>query len=230
MRDTRTTTSTTTRPEPGWYPDYDAEPGWQRYWNGAEWTEGRREWVGGERRVRAGVRIPVRGYVAAAAAAGVVAATVGVLVLGNDEPATSGGVEDAAGARVEAGVPPPPASTPGPPPSEAGAPAATRQTWAVASVVDGRTLALSNGATVRLLGVGGGCATGAASSWLAARVQGDSVRLVRGGVLVGAGHLLRYATDHGDDVGLEMIRAGVATAVGGHTRATAYAAADAGCR
>ena len=25
-------------PEPGWYPDPKA-PGWQRYWNGREWTE-----------------------------------------------------------------------------------------------------------------------------------------------------------------------------------------------
>jgi endonuclease YncB( thermonuclease family) len=238
-----------TRPLPGWYTDHDAEPGWQRYWNGEGWTEGRRQWVGKQKaqlprlprvpsvprgaRVPRVPRVPVWGLVATAA----LAACAGVVVFGGDEPATSAGRHrhaHVAEAAAPAASVPPPASTPGPPPSEQQAassrPARAAATYQVASVVDGRTLKLTNGAEVRLVGVDGGCTPGAAADWLRASVTGKRVALTRDGAdKDAAGHVRRYASLHGVDLGLEMIRGGVATAAPGHARAAAYARAQHSC-
>src|ERR1700750_3054636 len=52
---------------PGWYPDYEAPPGHQRYWNGAEWTE-RRSVEPSPRRRRAPALLAAAVLVAAAGA------------------------------------------------------------------------------------------------------------------------------------------------------------------
>jgi hypothetical protein len=225
------TTDAGARPAPGWYPDYDAAPGSERYWNGEEWTDGRREHVVAEvaapRERRQVPHVPAWVYVGTAA---LVALAASVLVLGGDDAATSGG-RDAAVSRVDDATPPPPASTPGPPPSESEQVVSVKQRqWPVASVADGRTLVLENGAEVRLIGVAGGCAPGVAVAWLESHVDGASVALTRDGADKDAqGHLLRYASLDGADVGLAMLEAGVATAAGGHPRAADYAAASVGC-
>jgi endonuclease YncB( thermonuclease family) len=228
------------RMAPGWYPDHSAGEAWERFWNGEDWTEGVRERVG---RVRPRMphlsdlatvrprlpRVQAWPFVAAAALAGFAA----VLVFGDGSPATSD-VRPAPGtaaARAHASatapraVPPPPASTPGVPTGQA-------RTWEVASVVDGRTLQLSNGAKVRLVGVAGGCAPGAATTWLREAVRGQAVGLVKPGAdKDSAGNLLRYAAVGGQDVGLAMIQAGVATAEPGtYGKHAAYVAASHGCR
>lgn len=110
----------------------------------------------------------------------------------------------------------------------------------VARVVDGDTIDLSDGTTVRLIGIDaperGVCGHGEATSRLRQLVEGKAVTLVPGARQDRDryGRLLRYVEVDGLDVDLTMIREGHATArydsrdgYGRHPREDAYVAADA---
>ena len=189
---------------PGWYPDYEAPPGHQRYWNGERWTEGR---SGVPKEPPAGVEEQVRRFAPwlLAAVAVLVVVSAAVLVLGDDQTATSN----------NGSLPPPAASTPGPPPSEQTEPddetetEVVRRTWQVDAAVDGSTLGLSNGAEVRLVGIADSCGTDV----LAKMVVGHLVTLTRRGPDKDVdGRLLRYVERDGADVGKRLIQRGWAKA------------------
>jgi endonuclease YncB( thermonuclease family) len=120
------------------------------------------------------------------------------------------------------------------PPSQTGLPVVSR-------VVDGDTVEMSTGQTIRVIGVdtpevGQPCYAEAAAA-LRAAVQGQPVRLTPGARddVDRYGRLLRYVdTAGGVDAGLQMINQGWAIArydsrdgYGRHTREASYVAADA---
>jgi uncharacterized protein DUF2510 len=187
---------------PGWYPDYEAPPGHQRYWDGERWTEHR---SGLPEEPPAGVEEQVRRFApwVLAAVAVLVLVSAAVLVVGDDQTARSNN-----------DPPPPPASsTPGPPASEQTEPddetAPDRRTWQVDAAVDGSTLRLSNRAEVRLVGIADSCGTDV----LAKMVVGHLVTLTRRGLdKDDDGRLLRYVERDGADVGKGLIQRGWAKA------------------
>ena len=73
----------------GWYPDYEAPPGHQRYWNGERWTE--RRSGAPEEPPRPGVEDQVRRFAPwlLAAVAVLVVVSAAVLVVGDDQTARS---------------------------------------------------------------------------------------------------------------------------------------------
>lgn len=110
----------------------------------------------------------------------------------------------------------------------------------VKRVIDGDTLTLSDGTTIRLLGIDtperGQCGYTQATANLSRLTEGKTVTLTRGGRTDRDRYsrLIRYVTAGRVDVGLEQIRAGLATArydsrdgYGRHTREPEYVAADA---
>ena len=188
---------------PGWYPDYEAPPGHQRYWDGERWTERRSGAPEGRRRRR--VEEQVRRFAPwlLAAVAVLVVVSAAVLVVGDDQTARSS----------DGSSPPPAASTPGPPASEQTEPdddaGPERRTWQVDAAVDGSTLRLSNGAEVRLVGIADSCGVDV----LAKMVVGHQVTLTRRGLDKDAdGRLLRYVERDGVDVGKRLIQRGWAKA------------------
>jgi endonuclease YncB( thermonuclease family) len=189
---------------PGWYPDYEAPPGHQRYWNGERWTE-RRSGVPAD--PPAGVEQNVRRFAPwlLAAVAVLVVVSAAVLVIGDDQTATSN----------NGSLPPPASSTPGPPASEQTEPddetetETDRRTWQVDAALDGSTLRLTNGAEVRLVGIADSCGTDV----LAKMVVGHLVTLTRRGLEKDDdGTLLRYVERDGADVGKRLIQRGWAKA------------------
>ena len=193
---------------PGWYPDYEAPPGHQRYWDGERWTERR---SGAPEEPPAGVEEQVRRFAPwlLAAVAVLVLVSAAVLVVGDDQTATSSNDPS----------PPPAASTPGPPASEQTEPddeaepedesGPDRRTWQVDAAVDASTLQLTSGAEVRLVGLADSCGTEA----LAKIVVGHLVTLTRRGPDKDAdGRLLRYVERDGADVGKRLIQRGWAKA------------------
>jgi endonuclease YncB( thermonuclease family) len=179
---------------PGWYPDYDAPPGHQRFWDGARWTERRSSTPV----VHPAPPAPNRRPWLLAAVAVLVVLSAGAIVLGNRETGPSGATT------------PPAATTPGPPPSEQQdlpieEPA---NTWAVDAVVDGTTIELGNGVRVRIAGITNECA-----EEVLEKLVGERVTLTRKGPDKDAdGSLLRYVDRDGVDVGKRLIQRGVATA------------------
>jgi endonuclease YncB( thermonuclease family) len=117
-------------------------------------------------------------------------------------------------------------------------PAPHRRTYLVIRIVDGDTLELGNGETVRLVGIDtpeiGECGYDAASVALARLVAGRQVRLGRSDEDRDAyGRLLRYVDVGSTDAGLRLIRSGLAIArydsrdgYGFHPREPGYVAAD----
>jgi len=185
---------------PGWYPDYEAPPGHQRYWDGERWTERR---SGAAEPTPARVEEQVRRFAPwlLAAVAVLVVVSAAVLVIGDDQTARPSGGSS----------PPPAASTPAPPASEQTEPdeESDRRTWQVDTVVDGSTLRLSNGAEVRLVGISDSCG----GDVLAKMVVGQQVTLTRRGLDKDAdGRLLRYVERDGADVGKRLIQRGWARA------------------
>ena len=181
------------RVAPGWYPDYEAPPGHQRFWDGERWTE-RRSAVPTRRPAR-----QIAGWVGAGVAA-LVIVVVAALVLTDDEPPSKG-----------SGSTPPPASTPSSSSSPTSEAEPGQLTWEVASALDDGVLQLVSGAQVRLVGVSvdGDCATSA----LASLVEGQVVTLTTPGADQDPeGRLLRYVDRDGVDVGLRLIQRGLATA------------------
>ncbi len=113
-------------------------------------------------------------------------------------------------------------------------------TYRVASVIDGDTLRLADGRTVRLVGIDtperGECGFEAATERLAALVRGEPVALGRSDEDTDRyGRLLRYVDVDATDVGLELLRDGLAEArydsrdgYGRHPREADYVRADDG--
>jgi hypothetical protein len=207
----------TGRVAPGWYPDYDAPPGHQRYWDGERWTERRSAApASGATPVEHQVRRLVPWVLAAVAV--LVLVSTAVLVVGDDQT----------GRADNGSTPPPASSSPGSPTSEQTEPddaaAPDRRSWTVASVVDGSTVELDNGAEVRLLGVEDSCG----ADFLGTLVLGQPVALTRRGADKDAdGRLLRYVERNGTDVGKRLIQRGLARASGEqHARAAIYRRVD----
>ena len=112
----------------------------------------------------------------------------------------------------------------------------------VARVIDGDTVELGNGETVRLVGIDtpevGECGFEAASADLSRLVLGKSVQLARSDEdRDGYGRLLRYVDVAGTDAGLRLIENGRAIAAydsrdgyGFHPREPRYVASDRGAR
>lgn len=112
-----------------------------------------------------------------------------------------------------------------------------QRTYAVTSILDGRTVRLDNGARVRLVGISvpgaGECGSGRTVRLLTRLVRGQNVALYRPGADKDAGgRLLRYVVIGRTDVGLRMVRNGRAVAMGTraglepHPRQAAYARAE----
>jgi micrococcal nuclease len=141
-------------------------------------------------------------------------------------------------------LPPPVTAPPAPPPttaSDTGSGTGTGTGPVVVDVIDGDTIEVSGGLTIRLIGIDtperGECGFGAASSALAAMVGGRSVVLVPGARddADRYGRLLRYVEVGGVDANLAMISSGHAIArydsldgYGWHPRQQLYRSADAG--
>ena len=183
----------TGRVAPGWYPDYEAPPGHQRFWDGERWTE-RRSAELSRRSTR-----HLAGWVAAGVVALVVLVAV-VLALIDDDPA---------------GSPPPPGSPSPSTQTESASPTvdpeSEQDTVEVEGVLDNAVLQLATGPQVRLVGVTveGDCATSA----LASLVEGRAVSLTTPGADQDPdGRLLRYVDREGVDVGLRLIQRGLASA------------------
>jgi endonuclease YncB( thermonuclease family) len=127
-------------------------------------------------------------------------------------------------------------STSAPTPSQASAPSVP--TYLVTRVVDGDTLELGNGETVRLVGIDtpevGECGYERSSDALARLVLGRHVRLVVSDEdRDGYGRLLRYVDVGRTDAGLRLVEKGLAVArydsrdgYGYHPREPRYVAAD----
>jgi Protein of unknown function (DUF2510) len=185
---------------PGWYPDYEAPSGHQRYWNGERWTE-RRPAAPGPSRPASAAWLWTTG--AALLVAGVATVALVALVVGDHGsealpgPSSPGPSDTGSPTSV---------TTPDPSPSPSGR---GEGVWLVSAALDGSTLKLSNGAQVRLVGIAESC--GALE--LTELVVGQEVTLTRRGPDKDAeGRLLRYV-DHGSlDIGKRLIQRGLATA------------------
>lgn len=117
-------------------------------------------------------------------------------------------------------------------------PVAEEPTWLVTHVVDGDTIDLDSGETVRLVGIDtperGECGFGPAQSALKRLVLGKEVTLVASDEDADKyGRLLRFVEVDGLDVGLRLIRKGLAIArydsrdgYGRHAREDRYVTAD----
>lgn len=117
-------------------------------------------------------------------------------------------------------------------------PVAEEPTYVVTHVVDGDTVDLDSGDTVRLVGIDtperGECGFGPAQSTMKRLVLGKEVTLVASDEEADEyGRLLRYVEVGGVDVGLRMVRKGLATArydsrdgYGRHPREDRYITAD----
>jgi endonuclease YncB( thermonuclease family) len=124
-------------------------------------------------------------------------------------------------------------------PSTTVAPLAPAAAALTAEVVDGDTIAMSDGSRVRLIGIDtperGQCGSDEASALMASLITGKNITLVLGARddVDRYGRLLRYVEVSGVDVDLTMIESGRAIArydgrdgYGEHPRQAAYVAAD----
>ena len=198
----------TGRVAPGWYPDYEAPPGHQRYWDGERWTERRsaapEQASAGPSAGRGPGALPGWVWAAVAALLVLVVVVVVLVVAADDEP--SSGNHDSASSTDPPGAP---ASDPTGSPPAASDPVEPQRTWQVSAVLDGTTVELTTDAEVRILGITDSCAT----DELARMLVDEQVTLSRRGPdKDGEGHLLRYVDHDGVDVGLRMIQRGLARA------------------
>jgi endonuclease YncB( thermonuclease family) len=211
------------RPAAGWYPDYAAPSGHERYWDGRDWTELTRAAPGvdgpsdlhpsqGTERLRSlASRASLRGAVVVVVVLAVLATVVVLAERDSRDPDGEGaaqtvsqpaGASDPAGGDEESDGP-------------SGGGAVDGRTFEVATVADPLTLLLTNDVAVRLVGVEdpvGACAPLALEA-MQELVQGRDVTLVRRGPdRDDAGQLLRYVERDGVDVGMRLIQRGLAAA------------------
>ncbi len=254
---------------PGWYPDAERAPGDLRYWDGRRWTEHRvaapRPMTGISATSCGLVSWMVR-HKASTAVLVVLLMAFGGSLLPDEGPVDTAGAaartdqdapepaekaeppaqaasddreEEEPGTRSGTNRRPDGAAGAAEPPVEA-EPKPRRRTFHVARVIDGDTIELANGETVRLVGIDtpevGECGFEAASTNLSQLVLGEHVELRRSDEdRDGYGRLLRYVDVAGSDAGLALIRNGRAIAAfdsrdgyGFHPREPRYVAADRG--
>jgi endonuclease YncB( thermonuclease family) len=249
---------------PGWYPD-NHNPLLLRYWNGNAWTEHTR--MAGQQATAPGTgpgfgRGVLTGVLAGAGAiAAVVVLVAAALAVGTETTGSpvleKGKVSEVNRPQVRREKPAPRESRaerghrtdqkragtgtnhrhePAPRPEPVRAP--RPRTYLVTRVVDGDTLELGNGETVRLVGIDtpevGQCGYDRASVALGRLVTGRQVRLTTSDEDRDRyGRLLRYVDVGGVDAGLRQIRSGLAIArydsrdgYGFHPREPRYIVAD----
>lgn len=245
---------------PGWFQDPQGPAGHLRWWDGQAWTEQRvapldnpvpavwnpLEWA--TRHPRSAVAAVVIGLLAIA----------GVVDAANEEPSLPGDRPSAnapaeapllvpepdgdAGQTDEARDRPADASPEPAPRRESPRPERESRTYLVTRIVDGDTLELGNGETVRLVGIDtperGECGYQAASDNLARLVLGKQVKLAESDEDRDRyDRLLRYVDIGNQDAGLRLIKNGLAIArydsrdgYGFHPRERHYIAADKGAK
>jgi len=231
------------RPAAGWYPDYAAPSGHERYWDGRAWTELTRAAESADEPQAADARRELGARVLSAVSlrgAGVTLLVLAVLAAVVVLAERDSGDPDAGGAAQTVSQP---ADGEGPddaPPGEDGSADAAdgatgpddsstgtvEGTVEVTDVEDPLTLVLRDDVAVRLVGVDapvGACAA-AALTVMDELVRDRDVVLVRRGADRDAeGHLLRYVERDGVDVGMRLIQRGLATASDeAHARAAKY--------
>ena len=226
---------------PGWYQDPEGPHGHHRWWDGTSWTE--------QRVAPTGAQVPaawdpVR-FARRHPLATVLAALFGLVVIygavdSSDEQPT---VHDRTTSDNEAGAPTEPEDhSLRDEQARRSEPDAEPRTYVVSRIVDGDTLELGNGETVRLVGIDAP-ETGVCGH---ERAADDLARLVLDkAVLLGEsaedrdryGRLLRYIDIGSQDAGLRLIKNGVAIArydsrdgYGFHPRERLYVAADKGAK
>jgi endonuclease YncB( thermonuclease family) len=239
-------------PMAGWYQDPGRPPGYLRYWDGVRWTDR----VAQPPPRASSPRPPVvaaptsagpgwvrRHKVATAVLALLVIGTIGNLVDGldhssaSDTPARDADAPSGAGSSsdeaTEDGADHEPSQQPRPGPGHK-----PRPTYLVAQVVDGDTIRMGNGESVRLVGIDtpedGQCGSVQASQNLAGLILGERVRLtVSDEDRDRYGRLLRYVDLGSIDAGLRQIEDGFAIArydsrdgYGYHPREPLYIRAD----
>lgn len=222
----------------GWYPDPSGAPGRLRWWDGHRWTQhvvqqfgssatpasmlppptatsAARKWVGGHP-VAAGVLLVV----------GLLCGAAATTASERGAPPAGTGVERARGV----------ADTTQTPALESRR--EPRSTYLVVRVIDGDTVVLEDGETVRLVGIDapedGACGHDRATQRLVRLVEGRRVWLRQSDEDRDRyDRLLRYVDRGPVDAGLELIESGLAIArydsrdgYGEHPRETAYVRAD----
>jgi endonuclease YncB( thermonuclease family) len=221
----------------GWFQDPEGPPGHLRWWDGNAWTEQR---VAPQEAQVPAAWNPVgsaRRHPLSAVLAVVVGLVVVYGVIDSDDQSSvrdeTISSSDAVGrGRPEAS----PLQRDG---ARGSAPDRPRR-YVVARVVDGDTVELGNGETVRLVGIDapetGECGHDRATDGLARLVLGQAVRLLRPDEDRDRyGRLLRYVDIGNQDAGLRLIKRGLAIArydsrdgYGFHPREPRYIAADRG--
>jgi endonuclease YncB( thermonuclease family) len=259
-------------PPAGWFPDPEGFPGQERYWDGQGWSEHRRYTTPGPAGSTALAPAGGHGWIGRHKKLSAVLAVLAFLlligvVIGEEEDSTetasstASDEDDPAGG--EAGEPPAEEATqqeptPTPEPDETAKPSQEPNpepkpkpkakakppppTFVVTRVVDGDTVELGSGDTVRLVGIDtpevGSCGADRAAASLERLVLNKRVRLtVSDEDHDRYGRLLRYVDVGPQDAGLRLIKSGLATArydsrdgYGFHTREPVYISADRGSR
>ncbi len=213
---------------PGWYQDPQRSSGHLRWWDGRAWTEQRiappdAQVPAAWNPIRMARRHPLSVVLAAVFALVVVYSAVDSA---DEEPT----VRDQKTSANERGAPAEPEGEP--------AREVVARTYLVTRVVDGDTLELGNGETVRLVGIDapevGQCGSERAAARLSRMVLGRGVRLGRSDEDRDRyGRLLRYVDVGAQDAGLRLIKDGLAIAgydsrdgYGDHPREPLYVAED----
>ena len=241
---------------PGWYQEPDQPRGHLRYWDGLRWTDHRATaprqparrgapqghsalaWIGRHKAISAFIALFLLAWVAGTLDGDDAEPNVAPTISepssdGGDDPSTNVGPSSSDGASSDK---PRPQAT-----KTADAPGAGTA-GVVDRVVDGDTVDLQNGETVRLLGIDapevGECGYLKASENLSGLVLDKRVQLVAGSVDSDRyGRILRYVDVGGLDAGLRLIENGFAIArydsrdgYGFHPREPQYIAADAAAK
>ena len=223
----------------GWFQDPEGPPGHLRWWDGNAWTEQR---VAPPEAPVPAAWNPV-GSARRHPLSAVVAVVVGLVVVYGmiDSADDQSSVRDETISSSDAQVRAQPEGSPPPPHEQARGSAPDRpRRYVVTRVVDGDTVELGNGETVRLVGIDapetGECGHDRAADRLARLVLGQPVRLGRPDEDRDRyGRLLRYVDVGRQDAGLRLLKKGLAIArydsrdgYGFHPREPRYIAADRG--
>jgi endonuclease YncB( thermonuclease family) len=221
----------------GWFQDPEGPPGHLRWWDGNAWTEQR---VAPQEAQVPAAWNPV-GSARRHPVSAVLAVVVGlVVVYGVIDSDDQSSVRDETISSSDAEVRGRPEASPLQRDRARGSAPDRPRRYVVARVVDGDTVELGNGETVRLVGIDapetGECGHDRATDGLARLVLGQAVRLLRPDEDRDRyGRLLRYVDIGNQDAGLRLIKRGLAIArydsrdgYGFHPREPRYIAADRG--
>ena len=238
---------------PGWFQDPHRPPGHLRWWDGRQWAEHRTAPPATPRTAAPGWAVRHRWLVVTATLLALVTVLVAVGAATDEttgdgngslaDPGSAAGGEPEVRPTRDTEAERPPSADPTPEPAKRTRRARpAERTHVVTRVVDGDTIELGNGETVRLVGIDtpevGECGYERAADKLAALVLGRAVRLGASDEhRDGYGRLLRYVDVGDQDAGLRLIKNGLAIArydsrdgYGFHPREQRYIAADKGAR